>query len=200
LSEAALEFESNSLTQKPALGAPNIDFIFKFENTGAAPVSITQVYSGCGCTVPHWPKAPIAPGASGQLPVSYHPAGKQGRQTQKIQVHTSDQKIHELVIEVDLPVRVTISPRLLLLKGSQHEARKGLVTFSDDTPVTLLGVTVDNPRFEFLEPPELEGDTLGIVVCHAGDAATSARGVIRVRSRTRSGREYADLIYVRYTP
>ena len=45
--------------------------IFEFTNTGDAPLIISNVKSSCGCTVPSWPKAPIMPGASGEIQVKY---------------------------------------------------------------------------------------------------------------------------------
>ncbi|TAG30824.1 MAG: DUF1573 domain-containing protein [Verrucomicrobia bacterium] len=197
---AALRFEAEELTQKAALGTQKIDYVFKFQNTGTAMVYITQVHSGCGCTVPNWPREPIAPGATGVLPVSYDPEGKQGRQTQRIHVDTSDQQSRELRIVAELPVRVTLAPRLLLFKGTAPDAKSAVVTFSDDTPVTLLEVISENPRFELSESPALSGDTVKITVRYTGDSTSTGRGVIRVRSRTHSGQEHSDLIYTRYTP
>ena len=46
--------------------------IFEFTNTGDAPLLITNAKSSCGCTVPEWPKEPIAPGARGQIKVQYN--------------------------------------------------------------------------------------------------------------------------------
>tara|TARA_B110000977_G_scaffold62978_1_gene85592 strand:- start:770 stop:1207 length:438 start_codon:yes stop_codon:yes gene_type:complete len=44
---------------------------FKFTNTGDAPLIISNSKGSCGCTVPIWPKAPIAPGASDVIKVKY---------------------------------------------------------------------------------------------------------------------------------
>ncbi|MCC5923231.1 MAG: DUF1573 domain-containing protein [Crocinitomicaceae bacterium] len=44
---------------------------FKFTNTGNAPLLISDAKGSCGCTVPEWPKEPIAPGASGSIKVKY---------------------------------------------------------------------------------------------------------------------------------
>ncbi|MDP5231830.1 MAG: DUF1573 domain-containing protein [Cellulophaga sp.] len=49
--------------------------LFKFTNTGNAPLVITSATSTCGCTVPEVPKAPIAPGESGELLVKFNGAG-----------------------------------------------------------------------------------------------------------------------------
>lgn len=32
---------------------------------------ITKINSSCGCTVPEWPKEPIAPGKTGKIQVKY---------------------------------------------------------------------------------------------------------------------------------
>jgi hypothetical protein len=46
--------------------------IFEFTNTGNEPLLIKNVKSSCGCTVPEWPKEPIAPGAKSQIKVQYN--------------------------------------------------------------------------------------------------------------------------------
>lgn len=46
--------------------------VFEFTNTGDAPLIIKEVKSTCGCTVPSWPKEPIAPGKSGKIEVKYN--------------------------------------------------------------------------------------------------------------------------------
>tara|TARA_R110002051_G_scaffold100879_4_gene171371 strand:+ start:10407 stop:10883 length:477 start_codon:yes stop_codon:yes gene_type:complete len=49
--------------------------LFKFTNTGNAPLVITSATSTCGCTVPEVPKEPISPGESGELLVKFNGAG-----------------------------------------------------------------------------------------------------------------------------
>lgn len=44
---------------------------FEFKNTGNEPLIISTAKGSCGCTVPEWPKEPIAPGATGVIKVSY---------------------------------------------------------------------------------------------------------------------------------
>lgn len=44
---------------------------FHFTNNGKEPLIITNVNRSCGCTVPSWPKEPIAPGESGVIKVKY---------------------------------------------------------------------------------------------------------------------------------
>ncbi len=46
----------------------------EFKNIGEEPVVINRVRSSCGCTIPSWPKAPIEPGATGEIEVEYNTA------------------------------------------------------------------------------------------------------------------------------
>ena len=42
---------------------------FVFKNTGKADLILTNCRSSCGCTVPEWPKDPIAPGTKAVITV-----------------------------------------------------------------------------------------------------------------------------------
>ncbi len=44
---------------------------FVFKNTGKEPLIITNCVGSCGCTVPVWPKSPIAPGEKASIKVKY---------------------------------------------------------------------------------------------------------------------------------
>lgn len=49
---------------------------FKFKNTGKKNLIINYAHAQCGCTVAEYPKDPIAPGASGEIKVTYNGFGK----------------------------------------------------------------------------------------------------------------------------
>tara|TARA_B100001939_G_C16860634_1_gene581637 strand:- start:292 stop:747 length:456 start_codon:yes stop_codon:yes gene_type:complete len=49
----------------------NGECVFVFTNTGTEPLIISNAKGSCGCTVPSWPREPIAPGATGELKVKY---------------------------------------------------------------------------------------------------------------------------------
>lgn len=44
---------------------------FVFTNTGKEPLIITKAVGSCGCTVPTWPREPIAPGEKAVMRVKY---------------------------------------------------------------------------------------------------------------------------------
>lgn len=57
---------------------------FTFTNTGAQPLLITDARSTCGCTVPSYPKHPVAPGAEAVISVAFDTKNKSGRQSKPV--------------------------------------------------------------------------------------------------------------------
>jgi hypothetical protein len=60
--------------------------IFKFTNTGKEPLIIENAKGSCGCTVPEYPKEPIAPGATGEIKVVYRPGKQKDMQTKNVTI------------------------------------------------------------------------------------------------------------------
>lgn len=76
---------------------------FTFTNTGKAPLVIESATATCGCTVPEWPKEPIAPGATGTIKVEYDPAGRSGQQSKQITITANtDPQINQLNIKTNV--------------------------------------------------------------------------------------------------
>ncbi len=61
-------------------------YVFEFTNTGSEPLVIENASGSCGCTVPTYPKEPIAPGATGEIEVVYSPGKQQGEQTKTVSI------------------------------------------------------------------------------------------------------------------
>ena len=49
---------------------------YKFTNTGSEPLIISNAKGSCGCTVPSWPREPIAPGESAVIAVQFDSKNK----------------------------------------------------------------------------------------------------------------------------
>ena len=63
-----------------------VDHVFTFTNTGNQPLLISNARSTCGCTVPQWPKDPIAPGSSGSISVRFNTDNKAQKQVKPITI------------------------------------------------------------------------------------------------------------------
>jgi len=68
---AKIEFESETIDYGTIEKGADGVRVFKFKNTGDAPLIITRVKSSCGCTVPKKPEEPIMPGKTGEIEVKY---------------------------------------------------------------------------------------------------------------------------------
>ena len=63
------------------------DFILK--NTGDADLIISAAKGSCGCTVPQWPKTPIAKGEEAAIKVTFNSAGRSGKQNKTVTLVTN---------------------------------------------------------------------------------------------------------------
>ncbi len=70
-----MEFEETSYDFGNIARGTAVEHVFKFKNTGKAPLVIVDATSTCGCTVPTPPKDPIQPGETGELLVKYNGSG-----------------------------------------------------------------------------------------------------------------------------
>ncbi len=67
-----------------------VSYTFRFRNAGSAPLVILSVGVTCGCTTPRFSKAPIPPGKSGEIQVSFDPENRPGPFEKSLSVNTTD--------------------------------------------------------------------------------------------------------------
>src|SRR5690606_27954479 len=68
---AGLLFESDVIDYGTIAKDSDGNRQFVFTNNGNKPLIITNAQGSCGCTVPSYPKEPIAPGGKGVIGVKY---------------------------------------------------------------------------------------------------------------------------------
>ena len=122
--------QTTAPTEKKAVNGPKMEFKtsvmdygliehnsdgnreFVLTNTGNAPLIISNAKGSCGCTVPTWPKAPIAPGESASIGVKYA-TNRIGKFTKTITLTTNapeKTKILTIKGEVKKPVEAPAAP------------------------------------------------------------------------------------------
>jgi|TARA_B110000967_G_scaffold93101_1_gene95691 hypothetical protein len=80
---------------------------FVFTNNGTEPLLIKNAKGSCGCTVPTWPREPIAPGVTAEIGVKYA-TNRVGKFTKTITLTTNASK----------------KPVILTIKGEVNPAPK----------------------------------------------------------------------------
>lgn len=63
----------------------------QIKNTGDKPLIISGAKASCGCTVPEWPKAPIAPGKTADMTVEYTTTKKAGAFNKTVTISSNAQ-------------------------------------------------------------------------------------------------------------
>lgn len=83
-----------------------VTYSFKFRNVGLADLIIKDAKASCGCTVPKYPREPIASGDEGLIEVVFDSNGRTGKQLKTITVWTNCQPEQiklEIVSEIVVP-------------------------------------------------------------------------------------------------
>ena len=80
----AFSFEKEIHDFGQLIDGEKVSYSFKFTNSGDAPLIISSAKGSCGCTVPNWPKDPIAPGESGTIDVTFNSSGRSGKQNKAV--------------------------------------------------------------------------------------------------------------------
>jgi hypothetical protein len=63
-----------------------VKYVYKFKNTGEAPLIIQNAQPSCGCTAPNWSREPIPVGGEGFVEAEFDSQGKPGVQNKTITV------------------------------------------------------------------------------------------------------------------
>ncbi len=83
-----------------------VEHNFTFTNTGNVPLVIISAKGSCGCTVSNWSKEPIAPGAQGNMLVTFNSNGKPNLQNKQVTITANTEKGREI-----LKIKAMVTPR-----------------------------------------------------------------------------------------
>ena len=75
----AFEFEDTTFDFGTLHTGESITHEYRFKNTGKADLLIAEAHGSCGCTVPEYPKTPIAPGDEALIKVTFNSSGISGQ-------------------------------------------------------------------------------------------------------------------------
>ena len=88
-SAPVITFKENSKDFGDITQGQQVAHTFVLTNTGKQPLIISNVAATCGCTVPSWPKEPVAPGKSAEIKVSFNSTGKVGKQNSVVRIYSN---------------------------------------------------------------------------------------------------------------
>lgn len=79
-----IQFERTSYDFGEVVKGEKLTYSFKFKNTGKSNLIIYSSEATCGCTTSTPPKAPIRPGESGEIVVTFDSHSQDGKVTKRI--------------------------------------------------------------------------------------------------------------------
>ena len=128
-----------------------VTYIFKYNNTGATPLVVSQVTASCGCTTPEWTQTPIKAGGAGEIKVTFDPANRPGTFNKSITVRSNaDQAV-----------------KTLRISGKVLQRPK---TLEDEYPVVMDGLRLTDNSLPFTKVRPNETKTAEIKVVNTSDA------------------------------
>ena len=80
----SIEFEETEFDFGTVDAGEKVTHIYRFTNTGDEPLIISNAKGSCGCTVPEWPKEPVAPGSTSEIKVQFDSKNKNGKQSKRV--------------------------------------------------------------------------------------------------------------------
>lgn len=101
-----MDFEETSHNFGTISQGETVKHTFFFKNTGKTPLIIQSAQGSCGCTIPVWPKDPIAPGSEGKIEVSFNSEYKKGHQEKLVTILANTKPIKtvlKMIGEVSVP-------------------------------------------------------------------------------------------------
>ena len=142
-------------------------------NTGNEPLLIIKAQAGCGCTGVNYPEAPISPGDTAAVGITYNPSGRPGQFTKQVIIFTNT-VLRRTILEISgnvIPTEATLNKEYPLQAGSLRisqgnipfgEMSKGAVknqylsAYNASTDTVLVRVSGDKPHLH----PALVPDTV----------------------------------------
>lgn len=154
---------------------------FAFVNEGDAPFSLVEVRASCGCTTPSYTMGPVAPGASGEIVVTYHSEGRPGpfQSTVFVATDASEPRSVTLRLSGDVVPTFTINGArqgnlvfdrdvwaLDSLRSGEALQQSFRFQNQGDAPIRVreARASVEGVEIIFPDRPLFTGDTAGILI------------------------------------
>ena len=135
-----LEFEATTLEHEAEFGEEAFVGTYRFVNNTSETVTIANVRSSCGCTVPELDKMSYAPGESGYINAIFTYGSRTGRQVKTVTVRF-DEPASETVLlrmQVNIPQVLIIRPQVAMWRmGDEPTVRSMMVEVGVDADLDI---------------------------------------------------------------
>lgn len=200
-----LRWETTEVSIDAAPLAESVEASFAFTNTTAEPVTIADVHSSCGCTVPELAKRTYAPGESGSIRVVFTLGDRIGTQEKPIQVTTASPSASTtvLMLRVQIPKLFEVSPYFVVWnRGDPATAKTIELRLLRPDILSLGSVQSRHAVFSAEAAPAQESPERIAITITPSSTEKPLNGAILVNLKTATGDARAVTLYalIRGTP
>lgn len=121
---AGIVFEKTVVTVPCAIGQNIVTAEIPFKVEGTATLSVTQIRTGCDCTVAEADAPEYAPGKTGKIKIKFTAGERTGRQNKTITVKTSDGREAVAFFRTNVPRILAFTPAFVFWKKNETPAAK----------------------------------------------------------------------------
>ncbi len=193
--KGAIVFSSKTQDAGEVFDQDSVKLAYLFRNTGSGPLTITQVKTSCGCTVPELEKKTYMPGESGTLDVTFDPKGKHGVVARNITIFTDSETTpsETLIVRAFVKPIVVLEPNIIpfeaIDKGTSATKEFKIYGRTDDFKVTRATVAkpdIFDVEVEDMGEVEYKGEMLRLsvvrVTVKAGASPDNHRADVTIRT------------------
>jgi hypothetical protein len=159
--------------------------VFHFTNETNESITIADVRTSCGCTVPSLSKNTYLPGESGEITATFTFDGRVGEQRKTITVVTDESGANHtaLTLEVEIPELFEVRPQFVVWRKGEEAAPKS-ISIRNHFPDRIRLVSVESQDKRFEARLETAQDAAGVhmVVLTPLDTNESTQARIIVKS------------------
>lgn len=124
-----------------------------FSNTGLAPLTITNIKAGCGCTTIEGWEQTVQPGQKGFFEVKLDTSRFSGHVSKSVDIESNASNgMVRLILSANVWSPVSLNPPAVsfgpVLKGSVVEPRLVDIEVTEPEPLNITGLTCSNPYFK----------------------------------------------------
>jgi len=189
---AELKFDSPVIDANAATDDKIVMREFKFTNSGAKPIKITQAEAGCSCVAVEVAdgKFTYAPGETGTLRAIFEVGSFLGTVEKPILVwlegDRDDSPSAKAVLRVHIPVIIALEPKTLKWEvGGSAETRTIDVKMDHEKPIRITSVTTSTDAFSTKVVTVKEGEHYKVEVTPS-DIATAGLCIVRIETDAES--------------
>lgn len=198
LGASPLTWETTDVRIEAPPLSESVEAVFPFTNTGARAVTIAEVHSSCGCTVPQLEKRIYEPGESGVIRATFTLGERMGLQEKTVIVSTSAPDAGQtiLTLRVQIP-KLFETARSFVVWNAGEPAKPQVIPLTILMPELLTLATVESRHasFEASVAPDPEAPGRHLITITPRTTEKETNGAVIATLRTPDGRSRAVTFY-----